>query len=82
VAVSILAETSLRIFERGLVHLGQEIVAHERGDVVGRLRLLVVGEHHEAVDGDVGLRGAELGDVDRLVERAPGPSACRTPRAG
>src|SRR4029078_6365019 len=58
--------------ERGLVRLGEEVVADERRDVVGRLGLLVVLKQDEVVHDDVRLGGAELPDINRLADEGPG----------
>ena len=50
------------LLEARLVHLGQQVVANQRGDVVGRLGVLVVGQDDPAVLGDVGLGRAQLAD--------------------
>ena len=67
VAVSILADTSSRSFWNAALSVLARVVADDRRDVVGRLRLLVVLEPDPAVDDDLGPRRAELGDVDGLA---------------
>ena len=68
-AVSIAAETVVEdVLEAVLVgELREQVVADERREIVGRLRQLVVLEDDPAVDRDVGLRRAQLGDVDGLA---------------
>ena len=85
-SVVILAETaSSRACERRLVDLGQVVVPHERGDVLGRLGVQVVLERDEPELRDRRLGRAQLGDVDGLAlerlrpsgtSQAPSASRC------
>ena len=66
-SVVILAEAASRSLEGRRVDLGEVVVTDDRGDVLGRLGLVVVLEGDEAELGDCRLGRAELGHVDRLA---------------
>ena len=65
--VSFAETASSSAWKAAVADLGEVVVADDRGDVLGRLGVLVVLEHDEAELGDGRLGRAQLGEVDGLA---------------